>query len=172
MHFDRILNSRHTLALSSYLGNTFPAEPHVSCHRKTPRANTAMSGLVASLAAFLTEHMGRDRGARPHTIATNGASFQRPAVFAEPYDKALSIAGRPSRHHRNAPHSQSLGDGPGQRCADLQCACPRSSPPVLRGIPTPRMALSGRTGAAPAPATRRSGVARPSRPRRSSNTAR
>ena len=40
-----------------------------------------MSDLAVPLAAFLREHLPRDRGSSPHTIASYAASFKRLAVF-------------------------------------------------------------------------------------------
>ena len=41
-----------------------------------------MSDLARPLAAFLSEHLPRDRGASPHTIASYSATFRLLAVFA------------------------------------------------------------------------------------------
>ena len=41
-----------------------------------------MTALAGPLAAFLHEHLPRDRGASPHTVASYAASFQLLAVFA------------------------------------------------------------------------------------------
>ncbi len=40
-----------------------------------------MSDLAVPLAAFLREHLPRDRGSSPHTVASYAASFKRLAVF-------------------------------------------------------------------------------------------
>lgn len=135
---DRIVISRYMLALSNCLGHANATETYrylevppslmnrVSAVSERLHARTGpISGLVAPLSALPREDLWRDRGVSPHPIASYAASFKRLVVFTQQY--ALSVSGRPSRHHHAAPQSQSPGDGPGQRCVEPPCVCPRSS---------------------------------------------